>query len=365
MAVNLDKVREKASTYRDSRDGKSKFSKNYGVKPDSIAFTYFCPPVDPGMDGLPWSERMVHKRDLTKEVMSTGIEFSIGCQRDTREDKIVKCHGCIRYKKERDQVKVEGDPHDKKAGQFSPKTNRIAQVCDFSPLFSSEGELKRKLKKCFLKHGNEKYDCDSCYLNEQCKAGVQKYYMPVSVWEALVEAMEDEGDVTNPEKALCIRIKRRGSGKKNTRYKGKAVKDALEIPEKVMLRIKKKMIDLSIVDPKPTGSKEELKKLYDAFLDQTDVDGEEEESDNDAPDCLGEYDADKAKKRHCKKCDYKGKCIEEDKSEDDDDEDEDNESIDEDTRRPKKFDKLRDKLKEGSKKGKHNKSEDDDADEDE
>lgn len=341
MGVDVDKVERRMDKHKADKERKG--GSYFGVPPDKSRFPYFCPP-HPNMNGLPWSERMVHKRELPKD---TKAAYDITCQRDNYDQDVNKCPDCIIMQSERDKKKVKGDEHDERAGQYAPRRKPISQVMDFTPLFNKRGEPVKKLRKCFLQHGE--YDkCESCFLKEQCKRGVQRYNMPVGVWEELGDHIVEEGDVTDPKAALCIRVKRTGSGKNTTRYRTKIAKETIKIPAEVVARMNEKIVDLTTIDPKPEGTMKELKKIYADFHALADV-GDEEDGDS-LPKCFQKYDEKKKKKRGCKKCKVREECID---AEDDDD--------DEPVRKPKpkkksnasKLDKVRSNLKKKSKKGKN------------
>lgn len=340
MAVDVDKVERRMVKHKTDKDRKGG-SAYFGIKPDTSKFSYFCPP-HANMNGLPWDERMVHKRELPKDVKAA---YDLTCQRDNYDQDPNKCPDCKIMVKERGLKKVKGDKHDERAGEYAPRRKPISQVMDVDCMFNKRGELIKKMKKCFLQFG-EHDKCETCFMKESCQRGVQRYNMQVGVWEELGDHIVEEGDVTDPKEALAIRIKRTGSTKTTTRYRTKIAKETFKIPSEVVARMNEKLVDLSTVEPKPQGSMKELEKIYADFHEMADI-GNEEDSGDSLPKCFQKYDEKKKKKRKCKNCKVREECVDQDDDDDDDDEPK---------RKPRKkgkLDKVRSNLKKKSKKGKN------------
>jgi hypothetical protein len=205
-----------------------------------------------------------------------------------------------------------------------------------------------------------------------CEKGIQKYYMPSTVWEDFLQNLEDEGDITDPTNALPVRIIRKGAKLTNTKYTSKVVKDRMIIPDSVVERIYEKLADLTELDKKPSGTPDEINKEYEDFFNLADLEESEEVEENEKPDCYGKYDKLKQRKRGCGDCEFEGKCSSKSSKNSktvsfDDDEDEpssakDEEEIDDDlddedeeeNPKIKNLDKLRKDLKKKSRLGKNN-----------
>ena len=348
MAVDLSKVKNRATKNQTDKENRGKGSNPYvKLKDGETRYFYWLPPHK-NMGGLPWVERLVHKRETPQ---GSKIPFKIRCQRDNKEQDQSKCYACALAKDARALVKAKGDEHDQDAQRYSARRDIVSQVYDVSALYDDSGRLVKKMKKCFLKHGT-KEECPSCYLKESCEKGAYDYYMPVGIWDELLDHINEEGDVTDPKNALGIRVKRKGSGRTNTEYKSKIAKDHFEFSDGAIERMNKKLKDLTNIDSKPTGTSKELKKIYTDFFEMNDLDSDgaaksddDDDKDTGLPKCFGKYNEDKTEKRGCDDCDVRKECK---KDDDDDDVDEKVE------RRPKSLDKLRESLKKDAKQGRHN-----------
>jgi hypothetical protein len=351
MAVDLDKVRKHIKKRKEQKErrGKGK-SNNVTLKDGKGRYFGFCPPHK-NMGGLPWVLRMTHNRELPEE-FKRKKPFSKRCLRDDPDEDISGCPACVRRNKYRDKRKKEKDKWDKLAGKWSPRRAPLTQIMDFTPLYGKDGRLRkgRKVKKCFLDFDADRDECDGCYLAKCCKKGVQRFYTPVDVWDDFSVNLDEEGNITDPNNLLPIRVLRTGTGRYNTDYSTKIAKDTLKLPKAVVKRMLEKMEDLTKVDPKPEGSRKEILKEYEDFFNFVDLEDDEDEEDE-LPDCFKDYEKKKAKKRKCSKCPVYDSCT---SDEDEDDDDLDDLDDDEEEESPKKnLKKLRKKLKKGSKKGKH------------
>ncbi|HEC72373.1 MAG: hypothetical protein ACTSW7_01320 [Candidatus Thorarchaeota archaeon] len=343
MAVNMKKVNER---YDDYENRKSGFSSNFTIegskKGKKRRFILLLPPHE-NMDEMPFVEIMQHSRELPRDVK--GASFSTRCQRDGYDDKdFGKCWPCGRMLNFRKKRKEKGDENDNKAGQFAPKRKPIAQVIDITPCFNKRGELKRDLKKCFGKHGKMD-DCDDCRFNDVCEKFVMKWYMPIKAWEQFNDHFMDEGDITDMDHAIPIRVTRSGVGQYDTKYETKAfAKSAMKIAKGIQKRLLKKLIDLTAEDPKPTGTKDEIKQFYKDFFNLADIAVGDDDDDDDDDDDGGGKKEKKSKKNKDKKKSKKKK-----------DKEKKNESKGSDKKKKKKKDKddkLRKDMRRKARKGK-------------
>jgi len=281
MAVNMKKVNQ---TYDDYENRKSGFSSNFTIegsrKGKKRRFILMLPPHE-NMDEMPFVEIMTHNRELPKDVK--GANFSTRCQRDSYDDKdFSKCWPCGRMLHFRKKRKEKDDEYDQKAGQYSPRRKPISQVIDITPCFNKRGELKRELKKCFGKHGKMD-DCDDCRFSDVCEKFIMKWYMPIKAWEQFNDHFMDEGDITDLNHAIPIRVTRTGADQYTTKYDTKAfAKSAMKLPKGIQKRIMKRLLDLTAEDPKPTGTKDEIKQFYKDFYNLADITvGDDDDDDDD------------------------------------------------------------------------------------
>jgi len=278
MAVKTDlaKLGKRAADHkagRDRYDGPGNFS----VEANSSRYIILCPPHE-NMRGYPFVENMYHSRELPQGANGS---FNKRCLRDNYKDDIDKCDPCTKMSKYRKKRKEKGDEWDEKAKSYAPKLKPIGQVIDITCLMSNGGELKKKMKPCFGQHG-EVDGCGECYMRETCESFIKKYYITIGVWEELLDHFEDEGDITDLNKAIPIRIKRKGAGRYDTKYKTKAFpKSAIEFPKKVAKRIERGLYDLSQLDLKPQGKPDEIKEEYRRFFALEDIDTKKDSDEDD------------------------------------------------------------------------------------
>jgi len=327
MAVKTDlaKLGKRAADHkagRDRYDGPG----NFIVEADSSRFIILCPPHE-NMGGYPFVENMYHHRDIPRDANGS---FNIRCMRNNYKDDTNKCAPCTKMVKFRKKRKDKGDKWDEKAREHAPKLKPIGQVIDITCIMRANGEIKKKVKPCFGAYGDED-GCDKCYMRDACEDLPKKYYCPVGVWEELLDHFEDEGDITDLSKAIPIRIKRKGSGRYDTKYKTKAFpKSAIEFPSKARKRIEKALYDLSTLDPKPEGTADEIKEKYRKFFSLEDID----------TDTSGDDDDDEPKRRP--RSGGKKKSAKKNNKK----------KSSENTDKKKRGEKLRNKLKKKAKKGK-------------
>lgn len=240
MAVNVNKMAKKYDDYKNRR---TSFGSTFSVEANKSRYILMAPPHE-NMDELPYVENLYHNRDIPKDVK--GAMFSIRCQRDNYDDiDFDKCYACKKMLTYRKKRKSKDDEWDKKAGEYSPRRKPVSQLIDVTPCMNKRGEVKRELKKCFGKHGKMD-DCDDCFLTEVCEKFVQKWYMPIRAWEQFNDHFGDEGDLTDLNKAIPVRIKREGKGRYDTKYETKPfTKSAMKIPKGVQKRIMKALLDLT------------------------------------------------------------------------------------------------------------------------
>ena len=328
MAVDTKKVAERFSDYENRKSGSSSnFIIEGKKKGKKRHFVIMLPPHE-NMNEIPFVEFMFHNREVPKDVK--GANFSTRCQRDSYDDKdFGKCWPCGRMLHFRKKRIEKDDEFDKKAGQYAPRRKPISQVIDVTPCFDKRGELKRDLKKCFGKYGKMD-DCDDCRFEDVCKRFVQKWYMPVKAWEQFNDHFMDEGDITDLNNAIPIRVSRSGIGQFDTKYDTKAfAKSAIKVPKSVQKRIMKMLLDLTAEDPKPKGDREELKQYYKDFYNLADITVGDDDDDDD--------DDDDGKKKEKKSKDKKNKKKDKDKK---------------NKKKDKKNDKLRKDMRRKARKGK-------------
>jgi len=360
MAVNLKKMEGKYEDYKNRRT----FGSNFTVEGNKTRFVIMLPPHK-NMDEVPYVEKMFHTRD-TKDMK--GASFSITCQRDNYDDRdFGKCWACKRSFAFRKKRKEKDDKWDLKAKEHSARRKPLSQVIDITPCINKRGEVRKgkEIKKCFGKHGKMD-DCEDCFLTEVCEKFIQKWYMPIRCWEQFNDHFIDEGDLTDLNKAVPVRIKRSGKGQYDTKYETKPfTKSAMKLPSGVQKRIMKGLIDLTAEDPKPSAkTDEDLKKIYKDFFSFADVSvGDDDDDDDDDDDKKDKKDKkEKTEKKSTNKKMNKKKTDKKKTDKKKTDKKKTDKKKDKEKKSKRKDDKLqlRSKMKNKARKGKLNRDDDDD-----
>jgi hypothetical protein len=245
--VNIDHMQDQ----EDAGGGGS----NFKIPANSERIIYLCQPHE-NMGGIPFVKRLYHQRDLPD---GSNAQFSVRCQRDDTRDDLSHCWACRRMAAARRKKLVENDAYDKLASKYSPRKKPIAQLIDITPLFDTKGQVQlvAGLKSCFLQY-NQVEGCADCFLKDTCQRGVQRWYMPWKTYQAFTGThFPFNGDIT---KGLT------------TTYTSQALPHAaMAFEAEVTARIQAAIQDLTPVDPKPTGTQEELDKIYRDFFELRDV----------------------------------------------------------------------------------------------
>jgi hypothetical protein len=151
------------------------------------------------------------------------------------------------FKKE-GKFKLE-EKYKKEASSKGVKNKPLAQVLDVTGMYNKSGEVIRKFPTCYgknYKSEEQAYDkCETCPFQNSCKEGVQKWEMQFGASEKLTEKLgEEEVDVTDPAKAIPLKIVRKGEGRMHTRYTEEWMKP-IEIPPHVIKFVERHAVDLT------------------------------------------------------------------------------------------------------------------------
>jgi len=266
--VDLGKTGKKYADHQAAKDRTR--SSTFSVKGGATAYIYLCPPHE-NMEGVPFVERLYHQRDIPKG--KTG-NFSLPCMRDSFDEDPAKCPGCRKMKGFRKKKQNDGDKWDTLARKHSPRRKPVSQVIDLTSILDADGQWPEgiAIKDCFLNHGQVD-GCDDCELVTACTKGISRWYMPVRAWEQFGDHFTDFGDITNPGEACPVRVRRTGSGVRDTRYATSVVVNSkFEMPADVVDRLDEGIQDLTAIDPKPEEKTDELNARFQAFFDLTDLD---------------------------------------------------------------------------------------------
>lgn len=143
---------------------------------------------------------------------------------------------------------------------------------------------------------------------------VETYSASRTVWEAITDIFFQEGDVTDPSKAVLLRLTRTGTTMKDTRYKVSAETASLREPRNLPKALKREVLEA--VEP---GGKADVFKLIaasvlprakvEALMDGVDLEeekeGEEKAAADKPPKC---FKLDYVNDSECKKCAFRGPC---------------------------------------------------------
>lgn len=264
-SVSIKGVKSYKKNEEDRKAGKGKSKKIYFKAKIGRQMIYILPPTSDKMNGYPFVNRLIHNN------IGPEKKFAQCCRLDLDSKTRAQCPQCMVVSKKYDKVRaLEKEKKLKAAGSLkkeasseSTKPRALLQILDVTGAYNIKtGKLEEEFPTCFGENvgsDEEKYKkCRNCSFLDSCKKGIQLWEIQYTPYQAMMEKLaEDEVDITNPENALPMKLKRIGEGQMNTKYIPGWDVQNLKIPPHIISFMEKNATDLSTMI-KPSTEEEML-----------------------------------------------------------------------------------------------------------
>ena len=292
MPVDINKLKAD----RDRHEQESKRGGDYFNLQAGETLLYVCPPVRD--DGLPYVQVVVHFGIGPKNRMAMSLDH--GINKIMKDPRVIEA---LEARAEADPKFTVPDP--KKPCPISKEYERLDAAGDKEARDSIKRNNRFMLNVIPIAH---RKDSRSEWTDLDADK-VMTFMTGTQVWEGITSVFMDEGDISDPDQAVFIKVSKKGTGM-TTKYEVKADSDSLKKPVR-MSKAQKAAIRAAIEEG---GTGDFYTNIANLVVDAptlermfAGVDDDEPVDNNSKPECFGkDYEPDDDD--DCGKCKWRGAC---------------------------------------------------------